>query len=69
VNDHQTKLPCPICGGSSYTWGYVESADELKYKDKDPGFWQKHTTFGGKPLKARKCDACQNLQLFIKTEE
>lgn len=69
MNDHQTKLPCPVCGESSYSWGSVAGHYPLKYKDEDVGFWEKHTAFGGARVKVRKCNTCRNLQLFINTEE
>ncbi len=63
---NKTELSCPTCGGDSYSWGFVQGHHNLKYKDDDVGFLGKNSVFGGEPVKARKCNACGNIQLFVR---
>jgi len=66
---NQEELPCPICNGHSYSWGFMRGARDLKYKDDNVGSWEKTTVLGGEPVKARKCDICGNIQLFTREAE
>jgi len=55
--------PCPICGGTSYTWG-VTAADkpaQKLYTRPDGANWG-----AGRELFTRECNRCGNVQLFTR---
>ena len=56
--------PCPLCGGRQFTWGVAQGHYEFRFKpDNHSGFVEKYTVFGGHKVRARRCDACGNVQL------
>ena len=58
-----TGKPCPLCGGSSFTWGRTvgQGPSEYIYFRAESGSWG-----DGKRMYARECDTCGNVQLFTK---
>jgi len=58
----QEQLPCPVCGGSSYSWGDIV-ADKLKYIPRKAGFFERCFNLSYK-VPARLCDKCGNIQMF-----
>jgi hypothetical protein len=57
------RKPCPVCGGTSYTWGRTvgESPSQYVYFRADKGAWG-----DGKRMYARECNQCGNVQLFTR---
>ena len=55
----RTSLPCPICGGTSYTWGILY-ANGIIFQPGNPSML---VTNGARQL-TRLCNDCGNLQLF-----
>jgi hypothetical protein len=72
MNDESTKEAtpvcaenaCPLCGGGKFTWGVAVGKMPLRFKPDNSGWLSKMTVFGGQTVKARRCDACGNIQLF-----
>jgi hypothetical protein len=56
---------CPLCGNSRFTWGKAMGHYPQKFKPDDSGWLAKNTAFGGMEIKARRCDSCGNIQLFV----
>lgn len=50
---------CIICGHSEYTWGKLVADSRLEFAPPD-AFW----VFGRRPMMARECNQCGNIQLF-----
>jgi len=52
--------PCPNCGAESYSWGILNSNGGVWYKQDDAmSLW-------GKGLRARLCNVCGNVQIFLR---
>lgn len=62
----KSGLPCPICGGTSFSWGDL-TAQGLIYKAEDASFFDNlGKLFAGlNSLPTRVCNDCGNFQLFI----
>jgi hypothetical protein len=60
-------LPCPACGGRSYTWGSL-AAQGINFTPDDASRLAKFFRFGVQ-LRARRCDLCGNLQIFARVPE
>jgi|688.fasta_scaffold672497_2 hypothetical protein len=56
---------CLMCGNDRFTWGKAVGHYQQKFKSDDSGWITKNTVFGGQRIRARKCDACGNIQLFV----
>jgi hypothetical protein len=56
-----TEGQCPICGGTSYTWGRTSRNDSgwLGFKSDDHPW-----LMPGREVRARECQSCGNVQLF-----
>ena len=55
------SAPCPICGGTDFTWGNLSDASYIRFtKSGFKSFWG----IGRKKIAARRCDTCGHLQLF-----
>jgi hypothetical protein len=55
--------PCPICGGSRFTWGRTHFP--LRFIPDGASFWSKvRESMGSQAARSRKCDSCGNLQVF-----
>ena len=55
------KNPCPICGGTLYTWGVTvgeKPGARLYTRAYDKGWGE------GKVMVTRECNTCGNVQLF-----
>jgi hypothetical protein len=61
VAKHSKESPCPICGGTRFTWGKPLGKTYTRFRPADAGLlsW-------GEPMEARKCNNCGNVQLFTK---
>ncbi len=59
------KLPCPVCGATSYSWGEIMGTGLVFQRD--PTFVSKMFA-AGHTLQARQCDECGNVQIFAATE-
>jgi hypothetical protein len=58
--------PCPLCGSDRFTWGVAVGHYPFKFHPDNAGWLTKHTAiFGGQEIKARRCDSCGNIQLFV----
>ena len=57
------RKPCPVCGGTAYTWGRTvgESPSQYVYFRADKGAWG-----DGKRMYARECNQCGNVQMFTR---
>lgn len=60
-------LPCPVCGGGSYSWGTV-GAQGLNYTPDNASILAKFFRVGLK-VRARRCELCGNIQMFARTPE
>jgi hypothetical protein len=60
-NRNVLELPCPICSGTSYTWGLTvsDSPGGRLYSRPDGETWG-----GGRELFTRECNQCHNVQFF-----
>ncbi len=58
----ETGPPCPFCGGSSFTWGVLQSQG-IRFVPDEVG-WLGRTFGMGSDMRARRCDGCRNVQLF-----
>ena len=58
------EAPCPICGGESYAWGFLQDDDKVKFKRLNAPWLERATVFGGSPVRARLCERCGNIQMF-----
>lgn len=62
---YPSGLPCPICGGQSYTWGKMGGSRLTNvFVSDEVGFLARLFGMGGKRVYARECDRCHNVQLF-----
>jgi hypothetical protein len=57
--------PCPLCGGTVFNWGKIRSGGNpaLLTLEGD-SFWSAMFGIGG-VVRARVCDMCGNIQLFL----
>ncbi len=53
--------PCPICGSTNYRWGLPSSTGGVYFCESD--FAPLGNNEG---LRARACNSCGNVQLFLK---
>lgn len=56
---------CPICGGIHFEWGKTHifrgnSFQPIAFRSENAGFFE-----SSKPLSARRCTNCGNVQLFV----
>jgi len=58
---------CPICGGRRFTWGKIVTQGGMTVGLDTDGFWKRD--FTGRKTRARCCDFCGNIQLFIETPD
>lgn len=63
------ELPCHICGGQDFTWGFVSGygGNPTYFLPREPGLRQIPANLigqGSRRLKARECNNCNNVQLF-----
>jgi predicted RNA-binding Zn-ribbon protein involved in translation (DUF1610 family) len=56
---------CPFCGGKTFVSGLAHGHYPLKFVAEDANWLAKATIFGGEEIRARKCDICGNVQLFV----
>ena len=61
--------PCPVCGGSGFRWGWLESGLYGTGKGpaaaKQPKYVKQKTRFGEFiGLRARLCDDCGHVEIF-----
>ena len=56
----QSGLKCPCCGGSIFVMGDIEGPMPLNFRKENSGWLG-----GRKPIQARRCEACGNIQLFV----
>ena len=56
------RLPCPVCGATGFEWGEVQG-DHLRYVSSQAGFLERTFSLASK-MRARRCLACENVQLF-----
>ena len=58
------KIPCPICGGTDYSWGKFITSNGLP--DQFLFFRPLGANYddGDQSLFARKCEDCGNIQIF-----
>ncbi len=61
--------PCPICAGTSFRWGWLESglygAGKGPAAAKEPRYVRQKTRFGEFiGLRARLCEGCGHVQIF-----
>ena len=57
--------PCPICGLADFSWGVLEDHSLLAYRSAEaPQSWRLTLT-GRRPLTARLCETCGNVQAFV----
>jgi ATP-dependent Clp protease ATP-binding subunit ClpC len=55
---------CPSCGGDNFTWGMPQGFKPLRFlSDSSTGLAKFFSA--GQKIKARKCDSCGNVQLFV----
>jgi hypothetical protein len=57
------RTSCPLCGNDKYTWGVAGGFHALMFTPDNAGFFS-----SPKKLKARRCDSCGNVQLFVAPE-
>ena len=55
---------CPVCGGSDYTWGFVNNRTRNFFFEGDSVLAT--ITRGGQLMRARRCDRCGNVQWFVR---
>lgn len=60
------ELPCPACGGQSYSWGKLRPQDGY-FLAEDASGWRCIVGAGAK-IRARRCDDCGNLQVFTEPD-
>ncbi len=60
--DDPDDNPCPICGESYFRWGTPTSNGGVYFSTSGHGFLGKN-----EGLRARVCDICGNVQLFLKS--
>jgi hypothetical protein len=65
---------CPICGGTSFRWGWLESGlygvGKGPAAAAQPKYVRKKTRFGDfLGLRARACEGCGHVELFTRQEE
>jgi hypothetical protein len=64
---------CHICGGTEFTWGSLHlgaTVTEVEYMDADMNALVGLTGFGvTEKVRVRKCQKCQNIQLFGASEK
>lgn len=58
----KSDLPCPVCGGRSYSWGMLH-ASGIKFIPESASILEKAFQIGFR-MSARRCDHCGNIQLF-----
>jgi hypothetical protein len=58
---------CPMCGSDRFTWGMATGQYPMKFNTDDAS-WLAKAFFGGQKVKARRCDSCGNIQLFVAPE-
>jgi hypothetical protein len=58
-------LPCPICGGRSYSPGTL-AAHGINFLPNDASILRRFFRIGFE-LRARRCDSCGNVQMFAGT--
>ncbi|WP_337176063.1 hypothetical protein [Paludisphaera sp.] len=61
-DERRAELPCPACGGRSYSRGEIR-AQGLRFIPNGLPFW-KRFFWKGMKLPARRCDDCGHLQVF-----
>jgi hypothetical protein len=57
-------LPCPVCGGRSYSSGTLAS-QEINFLPDDASILRRIFRIGMQ-LRARRCDLCGNIQMFAR---
>ncbi len=55
--------PCPNCGTRSFRWGILEASGGVRFKEDN-----RLTLFSGEALRARLCNTCGNIQVFLRAE-
>jgi hypothetical protein len=60
-----TEGRCPLCGGGDFTWGFF-TPGLLRFKTEQDNPWVQWTGWGGAEVRARACNGCDNLQLFLR---
>jgi hypothetical protein len=53
-----------VCGGSDYTWGFVNNRTRNFFFEGDSVLAT--ITRGGQLMRARRCDRCGNVQWFVR---
>ncbi|SIO14579.1 hypothetical protein SAMN05444166_2692 [Singulisphaera sp. GP187] len=61
----RNELPCPTCGGRSYSWGILR-AQGINFIPDEASLLQKAFRFGSS-LRARRCLDCGNIQMFARS--
>lgn len=56
--------PCPICGGTDFSWGHLRGKPRVAYTADGDGFVAWFMGWRRKTVNARHCDRCGNVQLF-----
>ncbi len=54
--------PCPVCGGTTYAWGYLRAQNLAVFFD-DDAYVERPMGLGSR-LRVRLCTGCRNVQLF-----
>ena len=63
TNEHQNN-PCFLCGKMNYTWGILQGRSRLMF-GADSENWSARLFAPREIVRARHCDTCGNLQLFV----
>ena len=72
--EDKADLPCPICGGTHFRWGWLESGlygiGKGPAAATQPKYVRQKTRFGDfLGLRARLCDNCGHVEIFACREE
>lgn len=62
-DERRTDHPCPTCGGRSFSWGRLQARFVLD----EASTWERYIC-GVRPLRARRCDECGNVQVFTEPD-
>ena len=56
--------PCPVCGGSAYSWGTLLGQAHVVFRRDDAPLSERILGLGSS-VKTRLCETCGNLQAFV----